>query len=221
MIRQRNVEPSSIIAQRGRIDYAYYQGHGGSSTGTDAYHMSVQSLLGVAAGDTLANSSFYTKLAQSLQFTSANLDNNSTFQVNGRNQFDEPVSETISLSAGASSTAQTEFCYRRVTSIVCLTGPTFGADDTISIGYRPSTTTASNLTNEKFPLPWKAASTLDIKDIKWITGGTITAAHEHTYTVRLAPYWNVKITADGSGATASASITSIIRMYIDPDSPTV
>jgi len=218
MIQAHNVKPSSALRQPARVALIPYQGHGGTSTSTDQYHLAASALTGVANGATIASSSFYTKNIQSLLFTGANLDNASTFLVQGENQFGDPVSEVISLDSGSHS-AQTLYCYRRVTSIVVVTGATFGADDTLSVGYALSTTTATNLSGEKIPLPYKPAESSAIHTIQWLSGNTALSA-QHTWTINLAPYYNLTCSGTASGPVASASFTSWIMVVMNSEANT-
>lgn len=219
MIRGKNIQKTSALRQTCRRAFTYYQGHGGSSTSSDQYHIAAFALTALAVGTVITGSSFYTKNCQSLVFTGALLDNASTFAVVGENQFGDRVTETISLGAG-SNVAQTTYCYRRVTSITILSGTVFGADDTLSVGYKISTTTAANLDGERVPLPYKITRTNAIKDIQWNVGN-VAAANMHTYTVFGAPFYCIKINANGAGPVASASFTSQIAMWIDDTDPNV
>lgn len=105
-------------------------------TPTDATeHINALSITGQAVGFVLTGSSFYTKTTQSIFITTAALDNTISLTITGYNQFNELVTEVVSLAAG-SQTAQSVLCYRRVTSItITAAGGAFGADDTVSVGY--------------------------------------------------------------------------------------
>lgn len=79
---------------------------------------------------------FYTKNCQSLFITPSIASGTVTLLLTGVNQFNETVSESITVTS--TTAQQTTLCYRRLTSIVITAisaGSTTGASDTITIGY--------------------------------------------------------------------------------------
>lgn len=138
MIRSKNTDLFSATG-RGRREWNTFL----CGTGATA-HLNAVTLNGVAVAATIANTSFYTRAISSVAFTPAIASGTATFRITGENQFGETVTEDLVLTS--TTVEQTMRCYRRITSVVvtAISAGTFGAGDTISIGYE--------LTKPKIPM---------------------------------------------------------------------
>lgn len=165
------------------------------------YHLNAGTLnTQVVGGSPAGFAAFYTRVLQTLFITPAFSGLSAlTLQIQGLNQFNEPVSELLVFSSATA--AQTTMCYARVTSvtIAAMTG-TPAAGDTVSIGYSTA--------NPGVPLLAKLDSTGSMKFAACIS--QTTAASQPTFTAFLAPTWRIQ-------ATVNAVTAGDIIVYVDPE----